>query len=164
MSEFKNEVSVEEQIREFAKKHRTERSCAEAGEFISLLAKEEVDKSPLKEEMANYCIKAFPGSFQTTVVATAIACLAYREYKPEDGDLTDYVKWFVKSAVTLAGDDCRKGDLSDSILSSPSSFFKKISEAVKMDDGDMKRTAKRFGLEYSEKMMKKTMDINKNYE
>lgn len=99
--------------------------------------------------------------FRMVVISSHVASMAREVYEETDGDLYDYLSWFIRSSASLV-----RLEHLDVIPWSitPLSFFSLIEKTVRNNKGDYRKAAKELHIQCNHKAMKKAIMISKEYD
>ncbi len=102
-----------------------------------------------------------PAGFRMVVISSHVASMAREVYEESDGELYDYLDWFIRSSASLV-----RLEQLDVIPWSitPLSFFSLIEETVRNNAGNYRKAAKELHITCNHKAMKKAIAISKEYD
>lgn len=93
-------------------------------------------------------------------VCIQVAHMALLEYNDKDGDLYDYLRWFISSAANMTAVEFMKGFKKDTLSDCAMSFFKKVTMAF---ESKGKAGLAYWGIAPVEKMIMKSAYIYREY-
>ena len=99
--------------------------------------------------------------FRMVVISSHVASMAREVYEETDGELYDYLSWFIRSSASLV-----RLEHLDVIPWSitPLSFFSLIEKTVRNNKGNYRLAAKELHITCNHKAMKKAISISKEYD
>ena len=99
--------------------------------------------------------------FRMVVISSHVASMAREVYEETDGELYDYLSWFIRSSASLV----RLEHLDVIPLSiTPLNFFSLIEKTVRNNKGNYRKAAKELHITCNHKAMKKAIAISKEYD
>ncbi len=101
--------------------------------------------------------------FRMTVVSSIIADRAFDYYEEKDGEIYDYIYWFINSSASMVRNEYMYG-IKDGVNADPSNFFIKLCDAYRENNGDCRKAAKKLHIQCNRKLMKKTIEVCKEFE
>jgi len=107
----------------------------------------------------NATVNGFPAEFHTMMISTVIASDALYSYKTEDGNIYNYITWYLESAINMIIDELNKHKIAeDFILANPLNFYKKIADTF-YKNKDIKKTSELLSIPENKHYIDKSVEI-----
>ncbi len=99
--------------------------------------------------------------FRMVVISSHVASMAREVYEETDGELYDYLDWFIRSSASLV-----RLEQLDVIPWSitPLNFFSLIEKTVRNNKGNYRKAARELHIQCNHKCMRKAIMIAKEYD
>ncbi len=104
-------------------------------------------------------IDGFPADFKLMLVSGALTSDAFYSYDLKDGDVFEYINWFIESSLRIVLNELGQKTIENSfVLANVHNFYKKIVLTFEKTH-DPNLTADLLGIPAQEKYIKKCLDI-----